>query len=99
MNKLTIIPLNNRVVVEAIQEVKTTKGGIMLPDIVESNVKQSRVIRSGPGNWTSTGNRVSEQLKEGDVVIHSVAGLDINLDGKKYKLLSEDQILAVIREE
>jgi chaperonin GroES len=86
-------PLRDRVVVEPIETKRTTQGGILLPDNVEQNVKQSRVLFVGPGNYTSLGNAVGMTVSPGDVILHVVNGAEVNFDGKVYRILARNRFL------
>lgn len=94
---MNIKPLGDRVVVEAIEEEETTKGGIILPDTAKEKPQQGKVIAVGSGRLLENGERVPLEVSVGQTVIFSkYAGTDIKIDDKEYLIISERDILAVV---
>ena len=91
-------PLSNHVFLEALEEEKTTKSGIVLPDNAEKEKPiKGRVIAAGPGKVRENGAVQAMSVKVGDMVLFKKYGPDeIELDGKKYLVGDEDDILAII---
>jgi len=86
-------PLGNRIVVEPLTEEETTKSGIVLPDTVDKEKKaEGKVLAIGDGEKiTKLG------LKEGDKVLFGkYAGEEVKVDEVEYKILSDEDVLAVI---
>ena len=86
-------PLGNRVVVSPLTEEETTKSGIILPDTVDKEKKaEGKVLAIGDGEKiTKLG------LKVGDKVLFGkYAGEEVKVDEKEYKILSDEDVLAVI---
>ncbi|MHB9019425.1 MAG: co-chaperone GroES [Minisyncoccota bacterium] len=96
--KLNLKPLNDRLFIEPIAEEKTTKSGIVLPDSVEKEKPmKGRVVAAGPGRLNEKGVRVKMSVKVGDLVLFKKYGPDeILIDGKKYLVGEEADILAII---
>ena len=99
---MNLQPLSNHVFIEATEEEeKKTKSGIVLPDTVEKK-KQSRgtVVAVGPGKWDSTGaKRIPVSVKVGDKVLYKEPWSEDNKikeGDKKYFLVEEDDILAIV---
>lgn len=96
-------PLFDNVLIESIEsQEKTTKSGIVLPENVEKK-EQSRGIVSavGPGKFGKDGARLPLSVKTGDKVLFSKPWSEdkkMEEDGKKYFLVSEEEILAIIEE-
>ncbi len=90
-------PLSNHVFLEAVEETKTTKSGIVLPDSAEKEKPiKGKVLAVGPGK-VEKGVRVEMSVKVGDTVLFKKYGPDeIEIDGKKYLVGDEDDILAII---
>ncbi|OGY45244.1 MAG: co-chaperone GroES [Candidatus Buchananbacteria bacterium RIFCSPHIGHO2_02_FULL_38_8] len=86
-------PLGNRIIVEPITEQETTKSGIVLPDTVDKEKKaEGKVIAIGDGEKIQKLN-----LKKGDKVIFGkYAGEEVKVDEVEYKILSDEDVLAVI---
>ena len=86
--------------IEPVEEEKVSKGGIVLPDSADKK-KQSRgtVIAIGPGRTKDTGERLPMSVSVGQKVLYKEPWGEENKieDGdKKYFLVEEDDVLAVI---
>jgi len=95
--KLRIRPLDDRVVVEPFEAEERTRGGIVLPDTAREKPQQGKVIATGPGKLLEkTGERGQMSLKVGDRVFYGkYSGTEIEIDGDKYVILRESDVLAV----
>lgn len=95
---MTLKPLSNHLFLEPLEEEKKTKGGIVLPDNVEKEKPtKAKVVAVGPGKRGDDGRVQPMSVKVGDVVLFKKYGPDeIELDGKKYLVGDEDDILAVV---
>ena len=93
-----LIPLNDKIIVEASDDEKTTKSGIVLPDTVnKERPEQGTVISVGPGKMTKSGTRQPVSVKAGQKVLFTkYAPNEVEVDDKKYLVISESDILAVI---
>ncbi len=90
-------PLGDRVLVEPAEEKETKKGGIIIPDTAKEKPMESVVVALGTGKTDDNGKKVPFEVKKGDrVLVSKYGGTEIKLDGKEYKILSSDDILAVI---
>lgn len=91
-------PLGNRVFIEPLEEEKTTESGIVIPETAEKERPQKgKVLAVGPGKFDDKGQRVPVGVKEGDMVLFKKYGPDeIEIDGQKYLVADEEDILAVL---
>ena len=91
-------PLSNHVFIEPLEEEKTTKSGIVLPDTAEKEKPiKGKVLAVGPGKRNDKGELVPMSVKVGDVVLFKKYGPDeIEIDEKKYLVGDEEDILAII---
>ncbi len=91
-------PLSNRVFIEPLEEEKITKSGIVLPDTAEKEKPvRGKILATGPGKLNEKGERVPMSVKIGDTVLFKKYGPDeIEIEGKKYLVGDEDDILAII---
>ncbi len=97
MAKLKIKPLGDRVLVETIEETETKKGGIIIPDSAKEKPQESKIVALGTGKIDDDGKKVPFEVKKGDIVLtNKYGGTEIKLDGVEYKILNQDDILAVI---
>jgi len=95
--KLKIRPLDDRVVVQPFEAEERTRGGIVLPDTAREKPQQGKVIATGPGKLLEkTGQRGKMSLKVGDAVFYGkYSGTEIEIEGEKYVILRESDVLAV----
>ena len=95
--KMKVRPLQDRVVVQRVEEELTTKGGIIIPDTAKEKPQQGKVIAVGKGKMLENGTRVELDLKPGDKVLFGkYAGSEIKLEGEEYLIMREDDILGVL---
>ncbi len=96
---MNLQPLNDRILIEPVEEeAKTTKSGIFIADSKENQMPiKGRVVATGPGKLDDRGNRVPMFVKVGDLVLFKKYGPDeLEVDGKKYLVAEEADILAII---
>lgn len=93
-------PLSNNIILEAAEEEKTTKSGIVLPETAEKEKPtKAKVIAVGDGRLNEKGERIPVSVKVGDTVLFKKYGPDeVELEGKKYLIAEEADILAVVEE-
>ena len=97
MGKMKLRPLGDRIVVEPLEAEEKTKGGIILPDTAKEKPQEGIVRVLGTGKTDDDGKKIAFEVKVGDRVLCSkYGGTEIKLDGKEYKLLSSDDILAIL---
>ncbi len=97
---MKIQPLYDRVLVEPYEEEeKRTKGGIIIPDTAKEKPQRGKVVAVGEGRILENGQRVPLTVKVGDEVIFGkYAGTEIEVDDKKYLVMREEDIYAIIKE-
>jgi chaperonin GroES len=94
---LKLRPLDDRVVIEALEAEEKTTGGILLPDTAKQKPQRGRVVSAGPGKLRDTGDRHVLNVKVGDEVLYGkYAGSEVEVNGKEYKILRESDILAKV---
>jgi chaperonin GroES len=97
MTGMNVVPLNEKIVVERLEADEKTAGGIYLPDTAKEKPRQGKVVSLGDGKLLENGKRAPFQVKEGDrVLFTSYAGNEVNIDGKEYLIMTEDDVLAVV---
>ena len=92
-------PVGDRILVEAVEEKenKGKKGGIVIPDTAKEKPMESVVVALGTGKTDDNGKKVPFEVRKGDrVLVNKYGGTEIKLDGKEYKILNSDDVLAVI---
>ena len=96
---MKVVPLGDKVLVKRLEAEEKTAGGIILPDTAKEKPKEGRVEAVGDGKMTDEGKRVALQVKKGDrIIFSSFAGNEIKVDGEEYLIMSEDDILAIVKE-
>ena len=91
-----IRPLGDRVIVEAMTQ-ETSKSGIIIPDTAKEKPQQGKVVAVGPGRLSENGERLSPEVKSGDVVLFGkYSGTEVEVDGDELLILRESDILAVL---
>jgi len=94
---LNLKPLADRLVVEPIEREEVTASGIYVPETAKEKPQEGKVVASGPGRRDEDGERVPMDVKEGDRVLYAkYAGTEIKLEDKKYLILKESDILAIL---
>lgn len=94
---LNVKPLGDRVLVEPVEEKETKKGGIIIPDSAKEKPTEGVVRALGTGKKDEDGKVQAFEVKVGDrVLISKYGGTEIKVDGKEYKLLNADDILAIV---
>jgi len=92
-----IVPLNDKIVVERLEAEDKSAGGIIIPEAAKEKPKQGKILSLGEGKMLDDGARAKFQVKVGDrVLFSSYAGSEVNVEGKDYLVMTEDDILAVV---
>ncbi len=93
---MKLVPLGDKIVLKQLEAEETTKSGIVLPGQNKEKPQQAEVIAVGPGGVVD-GKEVVMQVKVGDKVIYSkYAGTDVELEGEKYIIVKQNDILAIV---
>jgi len=97
MAKIKIRPLDDRIVVQAMEAEETTAGGIVLPGSAQEKPQRGTILAVGPGKLLDSGQRGDLSVAVGDEVsVGKYGGSDIEVDGKEVKILRESDILAKV---
>lgn len=83
-------PLDKRVLVERIEQTKTSAGGIIIPDNAKEKPQQGKIV--------AVSKKVEEkgELKVNDTVLFGkYSGTEITVDGKEYLVLNTTDILGI----
>jgi chaperonin GroES len=94
---VSIKPLEDRVVVQALAAEQMTASGLVIPDTVKEKPQEGKVISVGPGRVDDKGSRIPVDVAVDDVVIFSkYGGTEVKYAGEEYLILSARDILAVV---
>ena len=90
-------PLDDGVVIKQLEAEDKTAGGIILPDAAKEKPQIGKIVATGPGKILDSGARQKMTVKKNDEVIYSkYAGSDIEIDGVKYVILKESDLLGIV---
>ena len=89
---MTIKPLADRVLILPAPAEEKTIGGIIIPDTAKEKPLKGEII--AVGNGTKDEEMI---LKAGDTVLYGkYAGTEIELEGEKFLIMRQSDVLAVI---
>ena len=87
-----IRPLADRVVIEPKEAETKTAAGLYIPDTAKEKPQQGTVVAAGPGKKDE-----EMEVKVGDVVLYGkYSGTEVTVDDKKYLIIKQSDILAII---
>ena len=90
-------PLDDRVVIKQLEAEEKTSGGIILPETAKEKPQIGKVVALGPGKLQDDGKRSKMTVKKGDKVIYAkYMGNDVEIDGDKYVILGESDVLGIV---
>jgi len=90
-------PLQDRILVQRVEEETTTKGGIIIPDTAKEKPAEGKVAAVGNGKVGDDGKRVPLEVKKGDrILFGKYAGTEVKIEGDEYLIMREDDVLGVI---
>ena len=90
-------PLQDRILVQRVEEETKTKGGIIIPDTAKEKPAEGKVIAVGSGKLGDDGKRVPLEVKKGDrILFGKYAGTEVKIEGEEYLIMREDDVLGVI---
>lgn len=94
---MNLKPLYDRVVVKPIEADEVSSGGIVIPDNAKEKPTKGEVLAVGEGKALDNGQVRAPKVKVGDQVIYGqYSGSAYKLDGVEYKIVREDDILAIV---
>lgn len=94
---ISLKPLGNRVLVEPVEADDITPGGIVLPETAKEKPQKGKVLAVGAGERDDKGARIPLDVSVGDIVLYAkYSGTEIKDSGKKYLILRETDILAIV---
>jgi chaperonin GroES len=92
-------PLGDRVVVKPSEDAESrTPSGLVIPDTAKERPQIGEVVAVGPGARDDDGERITVDVSVGDKVLYSkFAGTEVKLDGADFLVLSERDLLAIVK--
>ncbi len=90
-------PLDDGLVIKQLEAEEKTSGGIIMPDAAKEKPQIGNVVALGPGKTMDNGELAKMTVKKGDEVIYPrYMGNDVEIDGEKYIICKESDILGII---
>ena len=90
-------PLYDKIVVEQCDAREITKGGVHLPETSKEKPREGIVKAAGEGRMLEDGRVIPLKIVLGDRVMFSpYGGTEVEVDGDKYLIMSENDVLAVV---
>jgi chaperonin GroES len=94
---MKLTPLQDRILVQRVEEATTTKGGIIIPDSAKEKPAEGKVIAVGNGKLGDDGKRVPLEVKKGDrILFGKYSGTEVKIDGEDYLIMREDDVLGIV---
>ena len=95
---VNIKPLEDRIVVKALEAEQTTASGLVIPDTAKEKPQEGEVVAVGPGRFNEDGDdRIPMDISVGDKVIYSkYGGTEVKYGGDEFLILSGRDVLAIV---
>ncbi len=91
-------PLDDRVVIKPLEAQAKTAGGIFLPDTAKEKPQIGKVVWIGPGKVQDDGKRAPVSVKKDDEVVYGkYMGNEVEIDGEKYVIVRESDLLGIVQ--
>ena len=87
-----IQPLADRVLVEPMAAEEKTASGIIIPDTAKEKPQKGIVIAIGTGKKDEP-----MTVKVGDEILYGKSGSELEVEHKKYLMMKESDILAIVK--
>ena len=90
-------PLQDRILVQRVEEEEKTKGGIIIPDTAKEKPAEGKVFAVGKGKVDENGKHIAMEIKKGDrILFGKYSGTEVKIDGVEYLIMREDDVLGII---
>ncbi|MDG1412387.1 MAG: co-chaperone GroES [Acidimicrobiales bacterium] len=97
-DRMSLQPLEDRIVVRSNEAESTTASGLVIPDTAQEKPQQGEVLAVGPGRRSDqTGEIIPVDVAVGDTVVYSkYGGTEIAVEGEDLLILNARDVLAKI---
>ncbi|HEY6272322.1 MAG TPA: co-chaperone GroES [Terriglobales bacterium] len=90
-------PLHDRILIKRIEDKRTVKGEILIPDTAKEKPQEGAVVAVGTGRKDKDGKVVPLDVKAGDrILFGKFSGTETELDNEEYLILREEEVLGII---
>ena len=95
--KNNIQPLQDRIIVQRLENEEKTASGLYIPDSAKEKPQQGKVLAVGKGKILEDGSARPVDVKVGDTVIFGkYSGQEIKVDGEDLLIMKEDDVYGVL---
>lgn len=92
-------PIRDRIVIKMVEAETKTAAGIVIPDSATEKPSQGDVLAVGTGKIAPDGSVVPMVIQAGDRVLFGQhAGQTVKLDNEEFRILREEDVMAVIKQ-
>jgi chaperonin GroES len=90
-------PLQDRILVQRVEEEEKTKGGIIIPDTAKEKPAEGKIVSVGKGKLDESGKRIAPEVKKGDrILFGKYSGTEVKIEGQEYLIMREEDVLGII---
>ena len=90
-------PLQDRILVQRVEEEEKTKGGIIIPDTAKEKPAEGKIVSVGKGKLDENGKRIAPEVKKGDrILFGKYSGTEVKVEGEEYLIMREEDVLGII---
>ena len=94
---MKIRPLQDRLLLRAVEAEEKTAGGIIIPDSAKEKPQEGEVVAAGKGKVNDGGKLVPLDVKRGDRVLYGkYSGSEVTVDGETFVIIREEDVLAIV---
>jgi chaperonin GroES len=94
---MNLKPLQDRILVQRVEEETKTKGGIIIPDTAKEKPAEGKIVAVGGGRVGDDGKVIPLTVKPGDrVLFGKYSGTEVKIEGEEYLIMREDDVLGII---
>ncbi len=99
IEKLTIEPLFDNVLIKPVKAEERTASGIILPDSAKEKPQIGEIMAVGEGARDENGKLIPMVVKVGQKVMYTKwGGNEVKVEGEEWKLVKQTDILAIVKE-
>ncbi len=94
---MNLKPLDDRIIIKQSDAEEKSAGGILLPYSAQEKPQIGKIVATGPGKLLDDGKRAQMSVKKKDEVLYAkYSGSDVEVDGEKYVILRESDVLGIV---
>ncbi len=90
-------PLQDRILVERLEEGEQVKGGIIIPETAKEKPMQGKIVAVGGGKVKEDGSKQALDVKVGDTILFGkYSGTEVKVDDHEFIIMREDEVLGIV---